>query len=333
MNGKPVFEVPSKTVINMDSGFKAKLLSTGPTFSAGMACPYICKFCYVPAVLGKQKPWLEKNGVTGEHEEIVIRRKDALAIAEKQLNALPVSESRHPHMIYASPHTDVAANMELVEETIKICELILDWTEWDIRLLSKSNLLPKIAIELKNHHRFYNLGLAKSRVIFGVSTGTLDNNVAKAFECGTPLVSKRIESLHWLQDNGFRTYGMICPSLPVLVHGHLKKDALYLQQAREITNAIRHQRCEHVWAEVINLRGKSFTNTVDALGNAGFKELAAELERVSGDRQAWEEYARLTFEAYKEIVSPNKLRFMQYTRPATREWWESETGNGAVICN
>jgi hypothetical protein len=48
MNGKPVYSVPAKAVINLDSGFKHKLLCDGPTFSTGSACAYSCAFCYVP---------------------------------------------------------------------------------------------------------------------------------------------------------------------------------------------------------------------------------------------------------------------------------------------
>lgn len=39
-------------------------------------------------------------------------------------------------------------------------------------------------------------------ISFGFSTGTVDDRVAQAIETGTPLVSKRLESLHWLQDRG-----------------------------------------------------------------------------------------------------------------------------------
>lgn len=48
-------------------------------------------------------------------------------------------------VIYASPLVDVAGNLELVRETVEICRVILELTNWQIRLLSKSNLLPKIA--------------------------------------------------------------------------------------------------------------------------------------------------------------------------------------------
>lgn len=130
--------------------------------------------------------------------------------------------------------------MTLVKETVEVCKLILEHTNWQIRLLSKSNLLPSLAHMIDDQW--------KHRMIYGVSTGTLDDKLAKAFERGTALVSKRIESLHQLQDEGYRTFGMICPSLP---------QDNYDKFAKEITRAIRVDKCEHVWAEVINLRGKS----------------------------------------------------------------------------
>jgi len=82
-------------------------------------------------------------------------------------------------VIYASPLVDVAANMDLARETVEICKVILELTNWEIRLLSKSNLLPKIAESLTGY---------RSRMIYGVSTGNLDDPLAAAYEQGTPKV-------------------------------------------------------------------------------------------------------------------------------------------------
>jgi DNA repair photolyase len=221
-------------------------------------------------------------------------------------------------VIYSSPLVDVAANMDLVKESIEACRAICELTNWDIRLLSKSNLLPKIAEALKDF---------KERLIFGVSTGTLDDDLAVAFEEGTPKVSKRIQSLHWLQDHGFRTFGMICPSLP------LAKQTDYLVFAENCAKALRAEKCEHVWAEVINVRGESMLRTCAALRAAGFIEEAARLERVSADKEAWEEYARQTFEGHASVYQnePGKLRFLQYTNKASRPYWSSQQAAGAVL--
>lgn len=326
MNGKPVFTVPAKTVINFDSGFKHKLLCDGPTFSTGTACAYSCSFCYVPSQMKKQELWLREHGMAGAFEDVVIRRENALETMRGQLLTHKGREIGGQKLVcYASPLVDVAANMELVKETVEACAIILSHTNWDIRLLSKSNLLPRVAegLEIKAPLGLWDGPLGwMSRVIYGVSTGTLENGLAKAFEAGTALVSKRIESLHWLQDRGYRTFGMICPSLP---------QRSYMTFAAEMTEAIRWQKCEHVWAEVMNLRGDSFGRTIKALRGAGFTWEAQALITVSENKDSWEDYARDTFTALTHFVPPEKLRFMQYIGAGTRPWWESQRGIGAIL--
>jgi DNA repair photolyase len=327
MNGKPVFTIPTKTVLNLDSGFKHKRLCSGPTFSAGTACVYSCSFCYVPDIFRKQREFLEAHGVQGRHEDIVIRREGAVDVLDRQLHA-PKARALwdKPLTIYASPAVDVAGNMELVRETVEMCKVILELTKWDIRLLSKSNLLPKIAEGLAQPSTLN----PQRRVIYGVSTGTLDDRLASAFEHGTPLVSKRLASLHWLQDNGFRTFAMVCPSLP-------QND--YDKFAREMANALRYEKCEHVWAEVLNARGESFSRTLSALSKADFHWEEYEFAHVSRDKEAWEEYARRTFTVHAEVCSqfdvpPSggpKLRFLQYVTTATRPWWSARQNQGAIM--
>jgi DNA repair photolyase len=218
---------------------------------------------------------------------------------------------------YSSTLVDVAANMELLRETAEASNLIVDHTSWDIGLLSKSHLLLKLVADLlvpeRHHHR----------LIFGFSTGTLDDRVATAIEQGAAKVSKRIQSLHWQQDRGLRTFGMICPSLP-------QED--YDLFSRNACAAIRVDRREDVWAEVINLRGQSLTRTIDALKKAGLDDDPDRLHAVSGkgSDERWEEYARKTFMAHVEHVRSGKLRFLQYVSPSSVEWWASRKAGGAV---
>lgn len=333
MNGKPVFTVPVKSVLNLHSGFAPKLLCDGPTFSFGDACVYNCSFCYVPAIMAKMDRVTELGL---KHEDIVVRRANALEILKNQL-VHPNGKSKFPdpadrRVVYASPLVDVAGNMDLVRETVDACKLILQHTHWQIRLLSKSNLLPKVALLLLDEvcndvpwpittPEIY------ARMIFGVSTGTLDDGVAAAFEQGTPLVSKRIQSLHWLQDHGFRTFAMVCPSLP------LPDPMAYMEFASACADTLRTEKCEHVWAEVINVRGESMRRTYDALSLAGHGRLAAELLHVTEDKDAWENYNRATFTAHAgvHLNQPGKLRFLTYVNNATRLWWAEHAHLGAVL--
>lgn len=344
MNGKPVFSRTAKTVINMKSGFAEKLLCDGPTFSLGDACVYSCSFCYVPAMMQKAA-YIPKDH---KHTNMVVRRSDALDVLFSQLKRLKATVTEQELVIYSSPLVDVAANMELVRETVDACCLILNHTRWHIRLLSKSNLLPKVAELLIKATAFPGWEeTVRRRLIFGVSTGTLDDDQAAAFEQGCPKPSKRIESLHWLQDHGFRTFGMLCPTLP---------QRNYTQFAQDLLHAIRPEKCEHIWAEVMNVRGDSLRNTISALHHAGYEWQASALQRVSQDTAAWEDYARRTFLAlvsnleYRQppckfstpryqdghSIDPagtieTRLRFLQYVTPKTRDWWRSREIHGAIL--
>jgi DNA repair photolyase len=332
MNGKPVHAIPAKTVLNMESGFSHKLLCDGPTFSTGTACTYSCAFCYVPDMMRKQQPYLQSHGITDRHENVVIRREGALATLLRQLTFadgkpryLSPDDRR---VIYSSPLVDVAGNMELVRETVEACKLILSLTNWDIRLLSKSNLLPKVAEALESFTPPASSHLPsprspRERIIYGVSTGTLDDQLAQAFEQGAPKVSKRLESLHWLQDHGYRTFGMICPSLPV---------SDYNKFAREMAVALRAERCEHIWGEVINVRGDSYTRTFEALKSGGYTAEANWLQFIFSTRERWETYARSTFLAHVSAgYKPGQLRFLQYVTKESRPWWEAQQSNGAIL--
>lgn len=335
IQGKPVIMRPNaRTVLNLKSRkFSEKLLCDGITLNPGDACVYRCAFCYVGAQMIKVDwPYLESHNAVRRargqselgFEDVVIRRPDPVGLLRKQLfrkNGKPrFMDPDDNRVVYGSTLVDVAATMELLRETAALCNLILDHTAWQIRLLSKSNLLARLFKDnlIPERHR--------QRMILGFSTGTLDDNVARAIECGTARVSKRIEALHWLQDEGYRTFGMICPSLP-------KGDGDYMRFSREICEAIRVDRCEHVWAEVINLRGKSLVSTLAGLHGAGFTAQAVALSAVMGQgkKDAWEQYARDTFLAHTQHVPAEKLRFLQYVDDSTVDWWAEQRAHGAVL--
>lgn len=335
MHGKPVImRTNARTVLNLKSRkFGEKLLCDEITLNPGDACVFSCGFCYVATQMIKvDKQFLEalnaERRARGERElsfeEVVIRRLNSIELLNQQLfhknGRRRFVDPDDNRVVYGSTLVDVAANMELLRETAELCNLILENTAWQIRLLTKSSLLHRLfkdnLIPARHRHR----------MILGFSTGTLDDDVAKAIETGTARVSKRIESLHWLQDEGYRTFGMICPSLPQV-------DGDYQRFSREICEAIRVERCEHVWAEVINLRGRSLVRTLGALHLAGLENEALALSAVmgTGNKDAWEQYSRATFLAHTKHVPAGKLRFLQYVDENTVDWWARHQKNGAVL--
>lgn len=325
MNGKPVIYRKVKTVLTFDNAeFRHKLLCDIGVLNLGDACPFDCTYCYVErATCGLDAPLIKEfnraHGTDLGFQDVVIRRENSIAILESQLNEQ--NDKNYDivdGVIFTSSLVDPAGNMTLLKETVAACLLILEKTKFRIRILSKCTLLNRIIEEEMIPKRYHD------RLILGYSIGTLDDKLAGAIEIGTSLPSKRIEALHRLQDLGISTFGMICPNLP-------QKD--YIRFSKEICEAIRVDKCMHVWAEALNIRGKNRDKTIKALTDAGFKEEAALLKSVMVDDVAstkWEEYARETYEAHLKHIPAEKLRFLQYVKKDTADWWADRRDRGAV---
>jgi len=331
-SGKDVYELPSGTAIAESIPFSHKKLTTGPVLNLGDACVYGCTFCYVEAMskgkfikfLGGTYKKVLYAGIGKAFQDVVIRRcgKGSHTIIDVLKDTLSTKHwtalATQPNECFTSSTVDPAPNAVLLAETAAAMVYILQNTVWHIRVLSKSANLPVLAKAICDIDPSF-----KARMMFGVSTGTLDNKLAKVLEKGTPLVSKRIESLHKLQDNGFRTFGMICPSLP---------QVNYQKFSDDICAAIRVDKCEHVWAEPMNCRGGNFTKTYNALVAAGFSKEADMLAAVSGrgKTKKWDDYAWATFQAHTKNVSPTKLRFLHYPKRQIAKWLP-EIPKGAVL--
>jgi len=327
--GKPVIETNTR-ILNLDSGFQHKYLCDGPTFSAGTACAYRCSYCYVETIVGS-KPFVTSLLGGNRFQDVVIRRKDAVTRLRNELRTASgklrfkggaheaAKASGKPNVCYGSPLVDIAASNELATETAEMVQVLLDDTDWDVRLLSKSPLIKLIAQSLK--------GEQKRRVIFGLSIGTLDDELARAIEPTCPSPSRRCEAHRWLQDQGYRTFAMLCPILPQPLD----------QFVRKALEAIRPDQCEHVWAEVLNVRGESMTQTLASLENNQLHKAADDLRAICGQgkRHAWEDYARETFlalaQATPKLEGGPRLRFLQYVNKLSEAWWRERTSEGAVL--
>ncbi|MGA3179476.1 MAG: hypothetical protein ABSF38_03945 [Verrucomicrobiota bacterium] len=323
---KPCFLIHSKQVIKSNPAFGHKKLCDGLTFTAGHACAFSCAYCYVPASLARNKRILaiKKKGEDLRTQDFVVEIANAPVIAREYLTVggdLKTPRFDDPsdkRVIFASPLVDVAGNMGQVKVTVAICLEILELTHWQIRLLSKNSLLREVAKRIPTEF--------KQRMIYGLSTGTLDAVASAAIEKGTALVGKRLETLHWLQDNSYRTYGMICPILPQ------KNESAYRAFAEQAVAQINLEKCEHVWAEVLNPRGASLHATSTALRQAGRIDEADLLDRVVADKDAKQEYAMQTFLAMSRVIPADKLRFLQYTTKEDEfERWEQYQECGAVL--
>jgi DNA repair photolyase len=255
--------------------------------------------------------------------DAVIRRQNAIERLKRELfdsnGGRKFKNPKDIRVLLGSSLVDVASNMEVLGQTAEACNLLLDHTHFQIRLLSSGNLLHKLIDDkmIPDKHR--------CRIIFCYAFSTLDDQIAQAIEANAPPALERINSMAWLRGRGFRTCAMISPSLP-------QRD--YVAFSGEISTAIGpSSNFEHIWAEVISNRGNSVTRTLEALRRAKLHEQVAMLEEVSGPRNSkkWEDFARATFEAHAANFPSKKLRFLHYVEKGTTDWWETQMKAGAVL--
>lgn len=322
VNGKPQFEIKVEDVINFNSGFGHKLLCDFMTFSLGSACAGSCAYCYVESAVRKHpgvKKVMNQIGQAGlRFQDVVISRTNALNVLRAQLTVnRPRQVDIHTKkVVYTSNLVDPALNPKQARETLEACRIFMELTRWDVRLLSKGSFLRLIAEGIPKEFRH--------RLIFGHSTGIFDERIARVVEAGTAKVTKRIEEHRWLQDHGYRTYGMICPVLPQVNYDE------YIQNA---VSRLRVDRCEHVWVEALNVRGESMEKTLTALADAGCIDEAERVRGIfgPGNGEAWERYSRALFEACARHIPRDKLRFLQYVDRGSMEWWVNRRNDGAVL--
>lgn len=314
-HGKPHFTTPTKQVLSNSGEFRQKMLCTEPTLNLGMGCGYECRYCYVGALMARHPVVGKIKAQTGlSLGEISLLREDPLVVLERELLYSDGTPRFTNHqVVFTSTSIDPCANKEIMAMTLAACRLILIHTPWTIRVLTKSAAVIVLARDLAEY---------KDRVIFGLSTGTLNDQVAQQVELRASPPSARIRALETLHREGFQTFGMICPVLP---------QADYAKFADEVAKRILPFVTESVWVEVINARGKSFDATIAALDDAGDTVTKAAMQLVHDDKAAWENYARATFTAFANVVPAGKYRFLQYVQKGQTTWWRNQVTRGAVL--
>jgi DNA repair photolyase len=302
------FQYTGKTGIASTEGFKHKLLADY-SVNIGNICEFGCTFCYVPSVTTKQKTVkaILDKGYKVEEFSSYRYRENVLETVATDLKK--ISSTDKGTVIFCTT-CDPCATSEHAEITIEAIKLIMSQSNLNVRVLSKSVLIRKIAESISEN---------KDRIMYSLSTGTSSEEISRAIEGNASLISARVKTLHWLQDNGYRTYGMICPVIPSEVKGVSK-----------LLDQVRPQLCEYVWAEAINVRGKSLINTYNKLKMSGLEIDADELKRVMESRLNWNTYSVTLFKNFQEEMRSrgllDKLRFLQYMNPEIEKHFRDQPG-------
>ena len=318
MGGKACFTIPSATVLNIGSGFSHKELCDRGTITGGTACMYSCAYCSVGATMFRSPDTAILRLLEIAHGDAIIRRLDPGKILRGQLtykDGTPRYKGKGGGVVILSPIVDPLPSIGFLEESLELVLLIMELTDWDVRVLTKSMLVRKLAALIPAQHRH--------RIIYGLSLGTLDDGIGKVIEKLTSLPSKRLEAYHELQKQGLRTYSMHCPVLP---------QADYQAYAQRLAAVTNWGRDEHVWVEALNSRGESTEKTISALRTGGFNREADLLTEATRSHVAWEfGYNRPLFEAMASVCPPEKLRYLVYAGDADRDYWLGQRDRGAVV--
>lgn len=284
----------SKTGIAPTEGFKKKRLAAY-SVNIGNVCEFGCAYCYVPdmpfqhqSVKNLLHQGYEIGGFSNYRES-----DDLLSAVTKDIKKFKPGDTS---TVFFCTTCDPCATLEHVEMTTAAAKVILDNSDLQIRVLSKSANIQMVAKSLSAY---------KARVAYGLSTGTCCPEVSRAIETNASPILERVNVLHWLQDNGYRTFGMICPVLPS------EKG-----MAVKLLDQVRPELCEDIWVEAINDKGSSLTNTHDALCLAGLDWHAYAIRKVMENKVAWRNYSAELFLAFrKELKKRNlskMLHFLQY---------------------
>jgi DNA repair photolyase len=305
---KEHFLYSSKTGIAQTEGFRHKLLADY-SVNIGNICEFGCTFCYVPSVTAKQrtvKSVLDK-GYSIEDFSSYRYRENVLKTIEEDLRRMKPDDDG---TVFFCTTCDPCATMDHARTSIDAISLIMKKSKLNVRVLSKSILIARIAEDLVEY---------RDRITYSLSTGTSLDEISNAIEANASPIRKRVETLRLLQDKKFRTYGMICPVLPSEV-----------SRAQVLLDQVRPELCEGVWVEAINVRGKSLVNTYERLMHAGLGEHATELQRVMRSKTEWIDYSKQLFVSFQSEMKRrgmiDKLHFLQYVSDGDRQFFEGQEG-------
>lgn len=310
-NEKIQFNYLGNTGIGRTKAFEEKRLAEY-SVNIGNICTFGCTYCYTPSVTSKQKIIRDIIAQGYSLDEISCYRhmNNVLECVVRDLKKI------HPDdhgTVFFCTTCDPCATREHTTTSIQAIKLIMDRSNLQVRVLSKSFLITHIARELADY---------RNRIVYSLSTGTASPDVSRVIEERASNITERVKALHWLQDNDFRTYGMICPVLPS-----------EMDNVNQLLDQVRPEHCEAIWIEAANVRGKSIIKTYEKLVASGLEDHAEELKGVIGNKVAWIAYSKKLFLGFQSEMRRrgilDKMHFLQYISKDDREFFERQPG---AIC-
>lgn len=293
-------------------------------FNIAVGCSHACRFCYVPSASTiKQAPKLAEYGVQDPDEEwgnyVLLRPWDE----KKFLASLQAAETTPKRtlkrdgnraVIYCSTtdpyqtfiHPDVNRQRELAQSARQLVrrslELIRDKSTLNVRILTRSPI-ARYDFEL-----FQTFG---TRLLFGMSLPTLNNELSRVYEPRAPSPSQRLVTLRAAKDAGLHVYVAVAPTYPECDEQDLRATLTAVAELDPVT----------VFHEPINIRAENVARIAAEARERGVR-LKTE---VFASRESWEKYALGSLKtvqlAARELGLKNRLHL----------WPDRSLGSAQVV--
>lgn len=291
------------------------------SFNIGVACKFRCTYCYVPSLTASRcktkhaRDRLKEKGISDVRNAFSIYRGEENIKQYLELSFQKYKNKfKEGQVLFLCTLTDPLPDEKYLKITEYIIKETLRSTPLTVRLLTKSALVIDLAKALEDY---------KERVIYGISTGTTRKDISRILEERAAPIEERVKAIHWLQDNNYRTFGMICPV------GVYESDE---ESVKKLLDNVRpeHKCCEAVWVEPINARAGNFKAIVSKFTENGLNTEVELMEqtREDKDRSAWFEYSKSLFNNFKAEMMRrgvlDKLNFLQYYHKGEESHFKKE---------
>jgi DNA repair photolyase len=312
-------QLPAR-LIQPAPGFEKKELATWH-LELARVCGFSCTYCSSPTTtvarvnltrfmaLGVAQVGAPLKPSTSPEITIVFDDAAYLAKLEAELRRLGRGFGAGETLVL-SMLTDAFAPLHVRSGLVRrVVELLLRWTSFRIRILTKSGVVGSGDwLDL--------FATYPDRFVVGLSIGTDDDAWAERVEQGTAPPSVRLAALRRLQDAGADTFGMACPVFPNMLDGdHLER----------LLDRMQPLRTSRFWFEPYNARANARAVRDGYLAGNPWRKWFEEVFALEGQKRCrtdlWSAYA---LELYVRVVEKarregwaDRLRYLLYEHQIT----------------
>lgn len=280
---------PTKTVLSESKLHKKSLCDYVINVATG--CRHGCEFCYVPstpAIQSREEMLSEQTNVKNSQREwgsYLLYRDDLPERIREEIRETDFSDwkntDRGRGVVMLSSGTDCYQDRRAAQIT-QGCVRELVKADIPVRILTRSpNVIRDIELFKKSN------GL----VTVGTSIPSFDTSLVKALEPYAPPPQARWEALDKLFKAGVPRFVSFSPTYPTMDRN----------QIREALSWFAAIEPEVVFHEPMNPRGENFEMCLEATREAGYEDVANELQKLRKEDK-WAEYAINHINLVREVA-------------------------------